>query len=92
MCDRSSKKSAKAIIVTVWVISAAIALPELFFFEFQYILDESNGGMKPFCMPKDPVNSTGDVVYNGDDHYSSNSSSAYYYEYDEVSNERWIKS
>ena len=95
LCERSSKASAKAIIVAVWVMSAAIALPQLFFFEFQYILDELEGGMKPFCMPKDPVNSTANVVYNDDgllapDHYSGNStsaSSAYYYDYDEVSHE-----
>ena len=92
MCERSSKTSAKAIIVAVWVISGAIALPQLFFFEFQYILDESKGGMKPFCMPKDPVNSTADVVYNDDlplapNYHSGNSSPAYYYDYDQVSHE-----
>lgn len=95
LCERSSKRYPKAIIVAVWVFSAAISLPQLFFFEFQYILDESKGGMKPFCMPKDPVNSTANVVFNEDgllapNYYSGNSSPDYYYDYDQVSHKRSI--
>ena len=96
LCERSSKTSAKVIIAAVWTISVAIALPELFFFEFQYILDESKGGMKPFCQPKDPVNNTAQVLYNNSllasDYYSGNSSTAYYYydDYDQVGQETFV--
>ena len=87
MCDRSSKTSAKVIIVAVWVVSVAVALPQLFFFEFQYIFDEFEGGTKPFCMPRDPGSSTAELVYDdaisAPQNYSDNSSSSYYYDYDQ---------
>ena len=47
--ERSSKFLAKVIIFSLWVFSTLLALPMLFFFEFTYVFDESNGGVKPFC-------------------------------------------
>ena len=49
LADRSSKLCAKLTILSLWVISSLMALPTLFFFEFTYVFDELNGGVKPFC-------------------------------------------
>ena len=49
LSERSSKMSAKLIILSLWVFSVFLALPMLFFFEFVYVFDEFTGEFKPFC-------------------------------------------
>ncbi|TRY68653.1 hypothetical protein TCAL_02477 [Tigriopus californicus] len=50
LAERSTKTTCKLIILGLWVFSAILALPMIFIFEFTYVFDESNGGVKPFCM------------------------------------------
>lgn len=50
LAERSTKTTCKLIILGLWIFSAILALPMIFIFEFTYVFDESNGGVKPFCM------------------------------------------
>eukprot|EP00095_Tigriopus_kingsejongensis_P004717 maker-scaffold763_size101323-snap-gene-0.15 protein:Tk04717 transcript:maker-scaffold763_size101323-snap-gene-0.15-mRNA-1 annotation:"lymnokinin receptor" len=50
LAERSTKSTCKKIILGLWIFSALLALPMIFIFEFTYVFDESNGGVKPFCM------------------------------------------
>ena len=49
LSERYSMCSAKIIILSLWLSSIIMALPNLFFFEFTEVYDEMTGGVKPFC-------------------------------------------
>jgi len=52
LSERSGKLWAKATVAFVWLAGVTLALPIPFFFEFTFVLDEINGGVKPFCQPR----------------------------------------